>query len=73
MDSTYMKIEMKDEKLQIEGKNVTPNDFVILVSYVIKDISNKTSVPANTIIESIKLSFESGLLDDLKALREEMH
>ena len=72
-DNKYIKIELKNDKINIFGQNVTPNDFMILVSYVIKDVSNKTGVPYKAIIERIIKGFDTGAFDDLKDLNEELN
>lgn len=73
MDNMYMKVEVKNDKLNIFGTNVTPNDFMILVSYVIKDISNKTGVPCKSLVESVLRGFDTGVFDNLKDLNEELN
>lgn len=73
MDNTYMKVEMKNDKLEILGTNVTPNDFLILVSYVIKDLSIKTGVTHKILIDSITSFFDTGAFDNLIDSNEELN
>ena len=73
MDNMYMKVELANDKVNIFGQNVTPNDFMILVSYVIKDVSNKTGVPYKSLIEIIEKAFDTGVFDDFKDLNEELN